>query len=258
LSGILLLIQRANMKENKESIIYGKHPVVDVIKSGKSLDQVMLQQGTRGDFEIELRHLCKEFNIPLKMVPKDRLNRVTLGNHQGVVALLSPISYYKLEDVLPMIYENSKVPLILLLDGVTDVRNFGSIARSAECCGADAIVIPEKGTARINADALKTSAGALSKIPICRVKTIQTAVEFLQLSGIQVLASDLRGTKKIQELDLTGPTAYIIGAEDEGVSPHLLRKADDCFIIPQIGTTDSLNVAVATGIMLYEVVRQRG
>jgi len=246
------------MRDNKESIIYGKHPVVDVIKSGKSIDQVMLQQGTRGAFEIELRHLCREFNIPMKVVPKDRLGRVTKGNHQGVIAILSPISYYKLEDVLPMIYEKSEIPLILLLDGVTDVRNFGSIARSAECCGANAIVIPEKGTARINADALKTSAGALSKIPVCREKSIQSAVEFLQLSGIQVLASDLRGQKKIQELDLKGPTAYIIGAEDEGVSPHLLRKADECFIIPQTGTTDSLNVSVAAGIMLYEVLRQRG
>lgn len=245
------------MKENKANIIYGRHPVIDVIKSGKSIDQVMLQQGTRGEFEIELRHLCRANNIPLKMVPKDRLYRATTGNHQGVIALLSPISYYKIADVLPMIYEQSKTPLILLLDGVTDVRNFGSIARSAECCGVDAIVIPEKGTARINADALKTSAGALSKIPVCRETSIQAAMEFLQLSGIQVFASDLRGEKKIQELDLAGPIAYIIGSEDEGVSPHLLRKSDECFIIPQRGTTDSLNVSVATGIMLYEALRQR-
>ena len=246
------------MKENKETIIYGRHPVVDVIKSGKSIDQVMLQRGTRGEFEIELRHLCREYNIPLKMVPKDRLARVTTGNHQGIIAILSPISYYKLADVLPMIYEKSKTPLILLLDGVTDVRNFGSIARSAECCGVDAIVVPEKGTARINSDALKTSAGALSKIPVCRETSIQAAVEFLQLSGIQVLASDLRGEKKIQELDLVGPTAFLIGSEDDGVSPHLLRRSDECFIIPQTGSTDSFNVSVASGIMLYEVLRQRG
>jgi 23S rRNA (guanosine2251-2'-O)-methyltransferase len=246
------------MQESKETIIYGKHPVVDVIKSGKSIDQVMLLQGTRGEFEIEIRHLCREYNIPLKMVPKDRLSRETHGNHQGVIALLSPISYYKLEDVLPMIYENSKIPLLLLLDGVTDVRNFGSIARSAECCGVDAIVIPEKGTARINSDALKTSAGALSKIPVCRETSIQAAMELLQLSGIQIVASDLRGEKKIQELDLTMPTAFVIGSEDEGVSPHLLRRADHRFIIPQIGTTDSFNVSVAAGIMLYEVMRQRG
>ncbi|MFK7807555.1 MAG: 23S rRNA (guanosine(2251)-2'-O)-methyltransferase RlmB [Saprospiraceae bacterium] len=245
------------MKAKKETVIYGRHPVVDVIKTGKSIDQVMLQKGTRGEYEIELRHLCREYKIPLKMVPKDRLAKVTTGNHQGVVAFLSPINYYRLSDVLPMLYEQSKIPLILLLDGVTDVRNFGSIARSAECCGVDAIVIPEKGTARINSDALKTSAGALGKIPVCRETSIQAAVEFLQLSGIQVLASDLRGEKKIQELDLIGPTAYLIGSEDEGVSPHLLRKADECFIIPQIGTTDSFNVSVATGIMLYEAVRQR-
>ncbi|HHS95793.1 MAG TPA: 23S rRNA (guanosine(2251)-2'-O)-methyltransferase RlmB [Phaeodactylibacter sp.] len=246
------------MKGDKNSIVYGRHPVVDLIGSGKSIDQVMLQQGTRGEFEKELRLLCRARSIPLKMVPKERLNRLTRSNHQGVIALLSPIDYYKLSDVLPLIYESSKVPLILLLDGITDVRNFGSIARSAECCGVDAIVIPEKGTARIHADALKTSAGALSKIRICRESSIQAALEYLQLSGVHVLASSLEAKKEIQTLDLQTPLAFIIGSEDEGVSPHLLRRADECFIIPQVGTTDSFNVAVATGIMLYEALRQRG
>ncbi len=245
------------MNSKKDLIVYGRHPVVDVIRSGKPVDKLLLQQGIRGEYEKEVRGLCKEYGIPFKVVPKDRLTKFTNGNHQGVVALLSPIPYYIIEDVLPMVYEQSKTPLFLLLDEVTDVRNFGSIARSAEVCGANAIVIPSKGAARINADALKTSAGALSKIPVCRCTSLISAVEYLQLSGIQVLASSLRGEVKLYDLDLTLPTAFIIGSEGEGVSPALLRKSDQQFIIPQAGETDSLNVSVATGIMLYEVMRQR-
>jgi len=245
------------MREKKELVIYGRHPVVDLIQSGKPVDKLLLQQGTRGEFEKEIRGLSKTFQIPLKVVPKDRLARITEGNHQGIIALLSPIPYYKLEDVLPMVYEQSKVPLFILLDGITDVRNFGSIARSAECCGVDAIIIPSKGAARINADAIKTSAGALSKIPVCRCRSLMGAIEYLQLSGIQVLASSLRSDKMVYDLDLQLPTAFIIGSEGEGVSTPLLRKSDQQFIIPQLGETDSYNVAVATGIMLYETVRQR-
>ncbi len=245
------------MSSKNDLIIYGRHPVVDTIRSGKPVDKLLLQQGIRGDFEKEIRHLCRDFDIPFKVVPKDRLNKFSNGNHQGVIALLSPIQYFKIEDVLPMVYEQSKTPLFLLLDEVTDVRNFGSIARSAEVCGADAIIIPSKGAARINADALKTSAGALTKIPVCRSSSLMNAIEYLQLSGIQILASSLKGEKKLYDLDLQVPTAFIIGSEGEGVSSALLRKADEQFIIPQLGETDSLNVSVATGIMLYEVMRQR-
>jgi len=245
------------MASKDELIVYGRHPVVDVIRSGKPVDKLLLQQGIRGDFEKEVRHLCKEYEIPFKVVPKDRLAKFSRGNHQGVIALLSPIQYYKIEDVLPMIYEQSKVPLFLLLDEVTDVRNFGSIARSAEVLGANAIVIPSKGAARINADALKTSAGALSKIPVCRSSSLMKVVEYLQLSGIQVLASSLNASSQLFDLDLELPTAIIIGSEGEGVNPALLRKSDQQFIIPQVGETDSLNVAVATGVILYEVLRQR-
>lgn len=245
------------MSSKNDLIIYGRHPVVDTIRSGKPVDKLLLQQGIRGDFEKEIRHLCKDFGIPFKVVPKDRLSKFSNGNHQGVIALLSPIQYFKIEDVLPMVYEQSRTPLFLLLDEVTDVRNFGSIARSAEVCGADAIVIPSKGAARINEDAMKTSAGALSKIPVCRSSSLMNAVEYLQLMGIQILASSLKGEKKLYDLDLKVPTAFIIGSEGEGVSQALLRKADKQFIIPQLGETDSLNVSVATGIMMYEVMRQR-
>jgi len=245
------------MSSKNDLIIYGRHPVVDTIRAGKPVDKVLLQQGIRGEFEKEIRHLCREFDIPFKVVPKDRLSKFSNGNHQGIIALLSPIQYFKIEDVLPMVYEQSRTPLFLLLDEVTDVRNFGSIARSAEVCGADAIIIPSKGAARINEDAMKTSAGALSKIPVCRSSSLMNAIEFLQLSGIQIVASSLRAEKKLYELDLTVPTAFIIGSEGEGVSQALLRKADEQFIIPQLGETDSLNVSVATGIMMYEVMRQR-
>lgn len=243
---------------NKDSqIIYGRHPVLDAIKGGTSIDKLLLQQGTRGEFEKEIRHLSKTFRIPLQVVPKERLGKLVRGNHQGIIGMLALIPYYRLEDVLPMIYEKSETPLIMLLDGVTDVRNFGAIARSAELCGAHALVIPRKGSAQINSEALKTSAGALSKLPVCREGSMVKAIEFLQLSGIQVLASHLKATKLIYDLDLKGPTALILGSEDKGVSPAIADQADELFLIPQKGTTDSFNVSVAGGIMLYEVVRQR-
>jgi len=245
------------MSKIKETLIYGRHPVVDAIKTGTTMDKVLLQQGTRGEFEKEIRHLCKQFNVPLKVVPKERLSKFTRGNHQGIIGVISLVTYYRLEDVLPMIYEKSETPLIVLLDGVTDVRNFGAIARSAECCGAHALVIPKKGAAQINGEALKTSAGALTNIPICRETSLIAAIEYLKLSGIKVLASDLKASKNIFELELSEPVALVIGSEGEGVSSSVLRAVDQNFIIPQKGMTDSFNVSVASGIMLYEVLRQR-
>ncbi len=191
------------------------------------------------------------------MVPKERLNRFVRGNHQGVMCWLSLIEYQSLEDLLPSIYEKSEVPLLLLLDGVTDVRNFGAIARSAEVFGAHAIVIPRKKSAQITPDAIKTSAGALLEIPVCRESSIIAAIEFLQQSGVQVYASDLKSRREMKELDLTVPCAMIIGAEDRGVSRSLLQVVDKTFLIPQAGKTDSLNVSVATGIMMYEAMSQR-
>lgn len=245
------------MAKSKQSLVYGRHPVVDAINTGTPMDKIFLQQGTRGDFEREIRQLCKKFNIPLQILPKERLSRFTKANHQGIVGMLSLTNYYRLEDVLPMIYEKSETPLIVLLDGVTDVRNFGAIARSAECCGAHALVVPKKGSAQINAAALKTSAGALTNIPVCRETSLVAAIEYLKLSGIKVLASDLKATKKIFDLDLKVPVALVVGSEGEGVSSKILKEVDQNFIIPQKGLTDSFNVSVATGIILYEVLRQR-
>lgn len=245
------------MAVKNKTIIFGRHPVVDAIRGGQTIDKLMLQQGVRGEFEKEIRELSQRFNIPLSVVPKDRMGRVTRGNHQGIIGFLSLLSYYLIEDVLPMIYEKSEVPLLLILDGVTDVRNFGAIARSAECCGVQAIIIPEKGSARITEDAIKTSAGALTKIPVCREHSLISTIEFLEMSGIQVFASNLNAIDVLYDLDLTVPTAIVLGSEGEGISKAILRKVKDQFIIPQKGTSNSFNVSVASGIILYEALRQR-
>ena len=246
------------MAMEKNTLIYGRHPVLDAIDSGTLFDKLILQNGVQREFEIKVKQLSKKFNIPLQIVPKERLNKIVGGNHQGIVGFLSLVTYYNLEDVLPAIYEKSETPLLLLLDGVTDVRNFGAIARSAEICGAQALVIPKKGSAQINSESLKTSAGALSKLIVCRETSLTSAIETLQLSGVQVIASDLQAKKIVYDLDLTVPMAIVIGSEGKGVSSAVLQKVDQRFIIPQKGTTDSFNVSVAAGIILYEVMRQRG
>ncbi len=243
--------------EEQHLVIYGRHPVTDAIAAGKTIDKVLLQQGIRGEFEKEIRQLSREHGFPVQIVPKEKLNKVVRGNHQGVVGFISLAPYYKLEDVLPSIFERSETPLLVLLDGVTDVRNFGAIARSAELTGAQALVTSLKGSAQLNAEAMKASAGALAKIPVCRETSIMAAVELLQMSGIRVVAGDLQADKAVFEVNFNQPIAVIIGSEGEGVQPALLRKADELFKIPQAGVTDSFNVSVATGIILYEALRQR-
>lgn len=239
------------------NIIYGRHPVVEALENGVPIEKVMLQKGIRGEMEKELRHLCKAAEVPMLVIPKERLKRYTNGNHQGVVALQALIRYQKIEDILPVVFERSETPLFVLLDGVTDVRNFGAIARTAEVCGAHALVITQKNSAQINPEAMKTSAGALNTIPVCREKSLITVIDYLQQSGVQVLASDLQAGEAIYDLDLTAPVAFVLGAEGEGISSAVARKADQTFIIPQLGQTDSLNVSVAGGMMLYEAMRQR-
>ena len=242
----------------KDEIIYGRHPVLEALDTGRIIDKVWLQTGTRGPLEKELRQLSKEHGFVVQMVPKEKLSKITNGNnHQGVAAFVAAITYHKLEKLIPRFFESGMTPLLVLLDGITDVRNLGAIVRSAECMGVDALVIPRTGTALANAEAIKTSAGALNLLPVCRETSIQAAVEQLQQSGFQVVVSDLKAQKKLSEIDFSQPTAIIMGSEDEGVQPALLRKADDRFIIPQQGVTDSLNVSVATGVILYEAMRQR-
>jgi 23S rRNA (guanosine2251-2'-O)-methyltransferase len=201
--------------------------------------------------------LLKERNIRMQLVPVERLNRITRKNHQGVIALVSAVTYYRLEDLIPNVFEQGKYPFIVLLDGITDVRNFGAIARTCECAGVDAIVIPSKESVTVNADAMKTSAGALNVLPVCKEKSVNQAVRFLKDSGVTVVATNERASKNYTEISYAGPIAIVMGAEDKGVSTENLRICDEIVKIPQFGTIGSLNVSVATSILVYEGVRQR-
>ena len=245
------------MEEQSKDIIFGRHPVADANRAGLAVDKVYLQQGVRGDFEKEIRHLCREMSIPMSVVPKERMGKWTKGNHQGVIALISAISFYRLENILPGVFERGETPLFLVLDGITDVRNFGAIARTAEVCGAHGLVVPQKKTAWINAEAMKASAGALGHLPVCREPSLVNALDYMKQSGIQVLASDLNAKQLLFEMEFHIPTTLVLGAEGEGISPAVRQAADKTFIIPQKGVTDSLNVSVAAGMMLYEAMRQR-
>lgn len=241
-----------------EQFIYGRNPVLEALEEDKPVDKVLLQQGTRGELEIKLRHLCRQKEIPLQVVPKERLERLVRGNHQGVIALLTPVEYQKLEDLLPWWMEQGIEPIVVLLDGVTDVRNVGAIARSAEVLGAHAIVLPAKGGAALNADAVKTSAGALLRIPVCRQSSLMQAITLLKDSGVRVVCTALHEhSTPIHQSDLTGPLAIIMGSEDTGVNHAFIKASHQVIHIPQHGKTESLNVSVATSIVLYESQRQR-
>lgn len=244
------------MADNK-NIIYGRHPVLEALEGGVSIEKVFLQQGTTGELEIKLRQITRERNIPLVMTPKDKLNQLIRGNHQGVVAQIGEIAYHTIEALLPRIMEQKAHPLFVIIEGVTDIRNFGAIARSAELCGVDAIIAPTRKSAQVNADSIKASAGALARLPVCREPNLIAAIDFLQTNGVEVYASDLQAKKQLYELQLTHACAFVLGAEDTGISKPVARQADERFIIPQVGTSNSFNVSVAAGIMCYEASRQR-
>jgi len=240
-----------------ENHIFGMHPLMEAIQSGKLPEKVLIQKGLKGDNYQKLFSLIREKKIPFQMVPVEKLNRVTRKNHQGIIAQMPSIEYVKLEDILPGIFESGETPLLVLLDGITDVRNLGAIARSAECAGADAIIIPEKGSASVSADAIKASAGALNRIPVCKETHILQSIAFIQECGIRVIACDSKGESNLYNEDLSVPVAVIMGSEDKGVSPAARQVADKVVEIPMKGKTGSLNVSVATGIVLFEALRQR-
>jgi 23S rRNA (guanosine2251-2'-O)-methyltransferase len=240
-----------------ENHIYGLRPLIESIKAGKEIDRVLIQKGLKGELFPELFELIRQFQIPFQNVPIEKLNRLTRKNHQGIVAFVSSITYQPITEIVPAIYELGQVPLILILDGVTDVRNFGAIARTAECAGVHAIVIPEQGAAQINADAMKTSAGALNNIPVSRVKNLNETIDFLKNSGLQIVAATEKANTFYNAINFTVPTAIILGAEDSGVSPAYIKKSDLSVKIPILGKTESLNVSVATAVLVYEAVRQR-
>ncbi|MCP4310552.1 MAG: 23S rRNA (guanosine(2251)-2'-O)-methyltransferase RlmB [Bacteroidetes bacterium] len=241
----------------KETFIFGIHAVKEAINAGKDIDKVLLRRGAGSDLFKELQGELRQLDIPVQQVPVEKLNRVTRKNHQGVIAWLSQLTYHDITSLLPAIYESGEDPLILLLDGVSDVRNFGAIARSAECAGVHAIVIPSTGSAAINSDAIKTSAGALHRIPVCRQRDLVTVARFLRDSGLRLFAATEKAKEVIYRADMTGPAAIIMGSEDRGVSNALLKDVDHWVSIPMKGSISSLNVSVAAGIMLFEVVRQR-
>lgn len=244
------------MKE-KEKGIFGLRPVIEAIEAGKTVDKLFVQQGLQGEIFSELRKLISEYEIPAQYVPLEKLNRLTRKNHQGVFAFLSPIEFHNIEDLLPQIYEQGKNPFILILDRVSDVRNFGAIARTAECVGVDAIIVPHKGSASINADAVKTSTGALFNIPVCKESSLKKTVQFLQNSGIQIVGATEKAVDFVYDADFTVPTAVLMGSEEDGISNDLLKISDKIVKLPMFGTTSSLNVSVACGVLMFEVIRQR-
>lgn len=238
-------------------IIFGIRAVIEAIRSGKEIESLYIQRGLTGGIILELRSLMKENEMAFQLVPVEKLNRLTPKNHQGAVAFVSPITYEKIENVIPAIYERGEVPLILMLDGVTDVRNFGAIARTAECAGVHALIVPAKGSAQINPDAIKTSAGALYKIPVCRHDSLFKTAKFLQESGLQLVACTEKTTDNLYQPDYTVPTAIIMGSEENGISTDLIRISDYLAKIPMFGEIESLNVSVSAGVLLYEAVRQK-
>lgn len=251
--------QRRDRGEKRESnqILFGIRAVIEAIDSGKEIESLFVQRGLGGSLVLELKALLKEQNLGFQQVPVEKLNRLTTKNHQGVVAFISPITYQHIEDVLPSIFEAGQTPLLLMLDGVTDVRNMGAIARTAECAGVHAIIVPKKGSAEINPDAIKTSAGALFKIPVCREDSLRRIGKFLIDSGVQLVVSTEKTDDSIYEVDYTGPTCVVLGAEDVGVSDDLLRMSDKLAKIPMTGSIGSLNVSVSAGVVIYEAIRQR-
>ena len=237
--------------------IFGLHSVFEAIEAGRDIDKILVKKDLHSDMAVRLHDLARRSQIPMQRVPVDKLNRITRKNHQGVIALLSAVTYQKLEHVVPQLYEDGIQPFMLVLDGVTDVRNFGGMARTAECCGVNAIVIPEKGSVTVNGDAVKTSAGALNYLPVCRERNLYDAVRFLKDNGYQVVAATEKADYNYTRGNYTGPAAIVMGAEDCGISPDVLKLCDTKVSIPMFGHIGSLNVGVAAAVMMYEVVRQR-
>ncbi len=242
---------------NTEHLIYGTRAVIEALESGKAIEKILLQKGLSNELYHQLRKAIQGTTIPLQFVPAEKLQRISNKNHQGVIAYLTEITYYQTEDLLSEVFESGKTPLLLILDRVTDVRNFGAIARSAECAGVDFIIIPTRGAAQINGDAIKTSAGALHQIKVCREENLKNTIDYLKESGIQIVACHEKTTDHYFNADLAKPTALIMGSEENGISGEYIKRSDIQVKIPMTGNTASLNVSVATGIILFEAVKQR-
>lgn len=238
-------------------MIFGTRAVMEAIRAGQEIEKIFIQAGLNNDLTKELIALAKEKEVPLSFTPQQKLNKLSSKNHQGVICLLSAVKYAVLEDLIDQAYSNGKEPFFLILDRITDVRNFGAIARTAECADLTGIIIPDKGNAPITGDAMKTSAGALSYLPVCRIRDLKKTIQTLKDNGIQVLAVTEKASVDLYQVDLVSPVALILGSEEDGISPLLLKEADQLVKIPMYGNIASLNVSVSAGIALYEVIRQK-
>jgi len=244
------------MKKESE-MIFGIRSIIEAIEAGKEIDKVFLKKDMQSRLAQELFTAIEGRDIPVIRVPVEKINRITMKNHQGALAFICPVAYQHIEDIIPTLYEQGKAPFIVILDGITDVRNFGAIARTCECAGVDAIVIPQKNSASINADAIKTSAGALLKIPVCREKNLTDTIKFLKNSGLKIIGTSEKASKNYTEANYADAIGIIMGAEDMGIAYEHQRYCDETVQIPIVGTIASLNVSVASGIIIYEALKQR-
>ena len=238
-------------------MIFGTRAVIEAVQAGKEIDKILMRRDLQNDLSRELFNIVKTTHIPIQRVPSEKLDRLTRKNHQGVIAFISAVTYQKLEDIVPFLYETGKNPFIVLLDGVTDVRNFGAIARTCVCAGVDALVIPARNSVSVNADAVKTSSGALLSLPVCKENSITDAIKYLQNCGYCVFAATEKAEKTYTQTDYSTPTAIVMGGEDYGIASENLRICDEWVKIPLLGTIASLNVSAAAAVLVYEVVRQR-
>jgi 23S rRNA (guanosine2251-2'-O)-methyltransferase len=248
---------RQQQRPKKSSLVIGRTKVITALQAGQQLDRIYLDTRAQGQDISEIKRLASQQGVPVNYVPVAKLDGFNITDHEGIVAQIAKVQYQNLQDVISLVIESGKAPLFLILDGITDIRNIGGIARTAFCTGVDAIIIPDKGVGALNEDAILTSAGALEKIAVCRVNSLMKAVDELHLNGIKVYASEMTAEKNIAEVDFTEPCAIIMGSEEKGIYPALMKICDEKIKIPMKGDFESLNVSVATGMILYEVMRQR-
>jgi len=242
---------------DKTQYIYGIHAVLEALDAGKDIDKIFVSKTLNDETAREISDHAKMLRVPVQRVPVQKIDRITRRNHQGVLAMMAAVTYYRVEDLVPQLFDDGENPFVVVLDGVTDVRNFGAVARTCECAGVSAIVIPDRESVSVNADAVKTSAGALNYLPVCREHNLVNAVKFLRNSGFKIMGTSDKSQQPYTHADYTGPVAIVLGAEDKGISPEIMKLCDTQVLIPEFGHINSLNVSVAGGIMIYEVVRQR-
>lgn len=248
---------RHQHRPKKSSLVIGRSAVIEALRTGGQLDRIYLDTRAQGQDINEIKKLALQNTVPVNYVPEAKLNGFNIPGHEGVVAQIARVQYQDLQDVISFVIENGETPLFLILDGITDIRNIGGIARTAYCTGVHAIIIPDKGVGALNEDAILTSAGALEKIAVCRVSSLMKAVDELHLNGIKVYATDMKASTSISAVDFKEPCAVVMGSEEKGIYPALMKICDEKIKIPMAGDFESLNVSVAAGIILYEAMKQR-